>query len=158
MWNNITDEDIEKADGEFGVGGEPPGAMGAMGAVEAPPPQQPQPPQVEEEAKPSPALPPTKLTGDSSIQDEKETWLSTEEGDHFKVGEGGEIKAGFGGKFNGEKLSALSPKNYSEAATGTTVTAHVKTKAKGEFDLKYQKQKMASGSPCRKVVSGAMRN
>jgi phage-related protein (TIGR01555 family) len=24
MWNNITDEDIEKADGEFGIGGEPP--------------------------------------------------------------------------------------------------------------------------------------
>jgi phage-related protein (TIGR01555 family) len=24
MWNNITDEDIEKADSEFGIGGEPP--------------------------------------------------------------------------------------------------------------------------------------
>jgi hypothetical protein len=27
MWNNITDEDIERADGDFGIGGEPPDLM-----------------------------------------------------------------------------------------------------------------------------------
>lgn len=27
MWNNITDEDIEKADSDFGIGGEPPDIM-----------------------------------------------------------------------------------------------------------------------------------
>jgi hypothetical protein len=27
MWNNITDEDIERADTDFGVGGEPPDIM-----------------------------------------------------------------------------------------------------------------------------------
>lgn len=30
MWNNITDEDIEKADSDFGIGGEPPDITGAL--------------------------------------------------------------------------------------------------------------------------------
>jgi len=32
-----------------------------------------------------------------------DVWLSTEGGEHFLLGEGGEIKAGFGGKFTGQK-------------------------------------------------------
>jgi hypothetical protein len=35
MWNNITDEDIEKADSDFGVGGEPPDIMKFAGESEA---------------------------------------------------------------------------------------------------------------------------
>lgn len=30
MWNNISDEDIERADGDFGIGGEPPDIMATM--------------------------------------------------------------------------------------------------------------------------------
>jgi hypothetical protein len=36
MWNNITDEDIEKADGEFGIGGEVPDIMGSVGVTPQP--------------------------------------------------------------------------------------------------------------------------
>jgi phage-related protein (TIGR01555 family) len=35
MWNNITDEDIEKADGDFGIGGEPPDVMEFAGEPDA---------------------------------------------------------------------------------------------------------------------------
>jgi hypothetical protein len=35
MWNNITDEDIEKADTDFGVGGEPPDVMKYAGEQSA---------------------------------------------------------------------------------------------------------------------------
>jgi phage-related protein (TIGR01555 family) len=121
MWNNITDEDIARADSEFGTGGEPPDIMGATGNM------------------PTPELMPEEKDSAHAVND-KDIWLSTENGEHFKLGEGGKIKAGLGGKFTGEKLSALSPKNYSEAAAGTIVTAHVSTKSKGDFNLKYQKQ------------------
>ncbi len=35
MWSNITDEDIEKADTSFGIGGEPPDIMEGAGSLEA---------------------------------------------------------------------------------------------------------------------------
>ena len=46
------------------------------------------------------------------LQEEKhrsdeDVWRSTEEGEHFLLGEGGEIKAGFGGKFTGKKPSEV---------------------------------------------------
>ena len=36
MWNNITDEDIEKADSDFGIGGEPPDIMATLQQQEEP--------------------------------------------------------------------------------------------------------------------------
>lgn len=36
MWNNITDEDIEKADSDFGIGGEPPDIMATLQQQEQP--------------------------------------------------------------------------------------------------------------------------
>lgn len=36
MWNNITDEDIEKADSDFGIGGEPPDVMATLQEQEEP--------------------------------------------------------------------------------------------------------------------------
>jgi hypothetical protein len=89
MWNNITDEDIERADSEFGVGGEPPDAMPFAGRPEA----------VEGAAEFEQSI------GDSAIikNKDEDIWLSTEEGSHFLLGESGKIKAGFGGKFTGKK-------------------------------------------------------
>ncbi|GHV35082.1 hypothetical protein FACS1894187_07020 [Synergistales bacterium] len=141
MWNNITDEDIANADSEFGIGGEPPDVMGAIGAT----------PQAEEAIQTSPTPPQPSTIGDSvkkkgitsrltSTTDDDEVWITTKNGSHVLLGEGGEVKAGMGGKFNGEKISAVSPKSYSEAATGTTVTYHAHSKTKGDYDLKYTKQ------------------
>ena len=37
------------------------------------------------------------------IRTDDDQWRSTDKGEHFLLGEGGEIKAGFGGKFTGKK-------------------------------------------------------
>ena len=53
---------------------------------------------------------------------DEDVWRSTEEGEHFLLGEGGEIKAGFGGKFTGKKPSEVWGEGK-QAATGALQSA-----------------------------------
>ena len=41
----------------------------------------------------------------TSTRSDKDEWLSTESGSHFKLSDNGKIKAGFGGKFTGQNPS-----------------------------------------------------
>jgi hypothetical protein len=41
------------------------------------------------------------------VQDE-DRWISTEKSSHVLLGEGGEVKAGMGGRFNGKKIGSLT--------------------------------------------------
>ena len=49
-----------------------------------------------------------------SVNDE-DVWLTAENGQHFLLGEGGEIKAGFGGKFTGKKPSEAFGQNNKQS-------------------------------------------
>jgi len=51
---------------------------------------------------------------------DEDVWRSTEEGEHFLLGEGGEIKAGFGGKFTGKKPSEVWGEGKQAAASAKT--------------------------------------
>lgn len=42
---------------------------------------------------------------------DSDKWITTEKGSHILLGEGGEIKAGMGGKFNGQKIGEVR-KNF----------------------------------------------
>ncbi|GHV49940.1 hypothetical protein FACS1894216_01240 [Synergistales bacterium] len=60
-----------------------------------------------------------------SVGDE-DHWISTETGSHILLGEGGEIKAGMGGKFNGQKIGEVV-KTWKVDSEGKALnTAHEK--------------------------------
>jgi len=138
MWTNITDEDIERADDSFGGQGEqaPGGLFGRQNAA----------------APVSRTVDGGTQNGYNSFTTDEDKWLSTEEGNHFMIGEGGEIKVGFGGKFTGKKLSEIfgkakagsnqkssqslsSPKEENSAQSQTSSTSKNNVAASGADEI-----------------------
>lgn len=75
---------------------------------------------------------------DSKTNLDEDKWLTAKNGEHFLLGEGGEIKAGMGGKFTGKKPNEAFSKEhqggYGKAETKTGVVEKITEK---DYDNAY---------------------